>query len=522
MSWISDLLGKGERFAESVRAQVRQQSVGPDTPSSDAASMVEKWKLISDVMEGHDAIKAGGAKYLPRFARESETKYSRRLADAPWRPIFPAAVESITARPFTKPVTLNGKASPEMEKFASDVDSLGNNLNVFARRIFDDGVVYGVTGIFVDFTRIVQRADGRPLTVAEIKEQGARPYWVQVQGQNLLDVRAEMVNGRTVYTHVRWREWATVYDGFAESSVEHVRVIELDQAGRPHWRLYQKQPGGDFEVVASGDLTGMTEIPFVLFVTGRKRGTFAVKPPLYDLAIVALEHYRAMARTTEIENFSGWPTLVGVGMAAPEPRKATDQRTGDHAEYQIEVGPGITLFAPGGEGKTDWKIIGPEAALVEQVAKSPERVMEEFRRLAMEPTIPRSNVTAAATHVDNSRAHSAIEGWAGGLKDALDQALRYAAMWLDQADIVTASVSTDFIALAGSTDEARAIADAQKRGVVSAKTERAELKRRGILGPDYSEAEEEQRLAEEQQGLEPEEDFDPVSGDVVPFERVAS
>jgi hypothetical protein len=82
-------------------------------------------------------------------------------------------------------------------------------------------------------------------------------------------------------------------------------------------------------------------------------------------------------------------------------------------------------------------------------------------------------------------------------------------------------ISTDFIAMAGSTDEARAIGDAQKRGVVSAKTERVELKRRGILGPDYNEDEEEQRLAEEQQGLESEEPMNPINGDVIPFDRAA-
>jgi hypothetical protein len=51
---------------------------------------------------------------------------------------------------------------------------------------------------------------------------------------------------------------------------------------------------------------------------------------------------------------------------------------------------------------------------------------------------------------------------------------------------------------------------------------RAELKRRGILGPDFNEDEEEQRLAEEQQGLQPEQPFDPVSGNVLAFDQVAS
>ena len=41
------------------------------------------------------------------------------------------------------------------------------------------------------------------------------------------------------------------------------------------------------------------------------------------------------------------------------------------------------------------------------------------------------------------------------------------------------------------------------------------MKRRGILGPDFREEDEEQRLAEEQQGLEPEQPFDPVTGNVI-------
>jgi hypothetical protein len=80
----------------------------------------------------------------------------------------------------------------------------------------------------------------------------------------------------------------------------------------------------------------------------------------------------------------------------------------------------------------------------------------------------------------------------------------YFAQWLGIADTVTANVSTDFAALTGSTDEAKIIGAAQKRNVISAKTERSEVKRRGIFGPDFKEEDEEQRLAEEQEGLVPE------------------
>ena len=168
-----------------------------------------------------------------------------------------------------------------------------------------------------------------------------------------------------------------------------------------------------------------------------------------------------------------------------------------------------------GTGGSKWEILGPDAALVGEIGKGPERVLDVFSKLAMEPTVPKAGVTATAAGVDNSRAHSAIEAWAGNLKNGLDEGLAFTAQWLGVVDTVTANVSTDFAALTGSTDEAKIIGDAQKRNVISAKTERTELKRRGILGPDFREEDEEQRLAEEQQGLEPEVPIDPVTGESI-------
>ena len=142
--------------------------------------------------------------------------------------------------------------------------------------------------------------------------------------------------------------------------------------------------------------------------------------------------------------------------------------------------------------------------------------MEVFSKLALEPTLPKSNVTATSSAIDNSRAHSAIESWAISLKNALDEGLMFTAKWLAIADVTTANVSTDFAALVGGADEAKVLASAQQRSVISAKTERNELKRRSILGPDApSDEEEEERIAMEREGLEPEFEIDPRTGEPI-------
>jgi hypothetical protein len=106
------------------------------------------------------------------------------------------------------------------------------------------------------------------------------------------------------------------------------------------------------------------------------------------------------------------------------------------------------------------------------------------------------------------------ESWAIALKDALDQALMFTAAWMNVSDTATASVHTDFAADLSNVEQAKVLSDGSAKGIVSKKTVRTEWKRTGVLGPDFNEDEEELRLAEEQQGLDPEELMNPINGDV--------
>jgi hypothetical protein len=206
---------------------------------------------------------------------------------------------------------------------------------------------------------------GMSRDVADDKAEGARPFWTHISVCNLIDVRTQFIKGCEIVTHARWWEYPSVADGFAESCIPQVRVVEIKDGGRVYWAIWQKQSNGNFAQTDSGELSAMTVVPLVRVFTGRK------------ICHVALEYYRSLARQTEIENFSGWPMLAGQGIA-----KGTEE---------IELGPNTVLFAPpsDGNGGSKWEILGPDAALVEQIGKSPERVLDVFSKLAMEPTFQR-------------------------------------------------------------------------------------------------------------------------------------
>ncbi len=501
----------------------------PSTESSDYEAMKHDWELIRDIRAGARVVKDGGQSYLPKYEKESQASYDRRLAYTPWRPLFVDALLNICSKPFTKKVSVNGDAPDDIQGkivdektkrreggFIDDVDGQGNHLHVFARDTFVNGVANGLGAILVDFPSMVPG-----LTLADEKASGARPYWVQIPVINIIALYFRVVSGRLVIEHMRIRECVIERDGFDEVKKNRVRVFELDESDKPQWALWEESTAEgktSWMLIGSGPIT-LPEIPVALFFTGERSGNYRVKPPMIDMAVMQLEIYRALSRKDEVFTYAGSPMLKAQGMNPPAPTQVvnSDGSVTERPASQIEVGPKIVLFAPPVmDGvQSDWGFIQPDAANMKVICDDIEYTIKEFNHLALQPTLPETgNITATGAAIDAAKSHSAVEAWANGLADTLNQALKFTLQWMNSADTVTVNVHTDFGVDVTGVEEAKVLGDAQKRGVVSGKTEREELSRRGILGPSFAEDEEEERLATEQEGqqLNPEQPIDPVTG----------
>ncbi len=472
--------------------------------------MQPDWELISDIRAGVRAIKAKGEKYLPKYERESQSEYKRRLACTPWRPEFVDALRNLCSKPFTKEVTLQGAPSQRIKDIAEDVDGKGNSLNRFSSGVFTDGVADGLTAIYVTYP------DAEPAaTQAEEKASGVRPYWVTIKADDILALYTKKVGERDVVTEARFKECEVKAEGFAETASERVRWIRMDEGGKPIWTLFEKKVDTSGNVtwppVGNGALT-ISEIPISLFFTGERSGNYRVKPPLSDLANMQIEIYWALSREDEILTYAGSPMLKAVGMSPPQPTQAPvtvdgRQHLVEQPASEITVGPRTILFAPpAGDGvQPDWDFIQPDAANIEAVSKSVQGKIEHFRRLALQPQTPSSGtVTATSAAIDAAKAHSAVEAWAGGLKDALEQAFVYTAMWLKEDAKTEVSVHTDFGVDLESADEFSNLISMKKNGDLSQRTLWQEGQRRGILGPQFDIDKEPEEIAKDQEGLEPE------------------
>lgn len=472
----------------------------PSNPSGAYVRMSGAWEMINDVLEGPAAVRAKKTRYLPKFESEDQAEYDRRASQAPWEPEFEDILGNLTAKPFAKDVALIEGASPRIEELIEDIDGRGNNLTAFARPVFRGGVAFGCHAILVDNTGM-----GAARTVAEERASNVRPYWVAINARDIIDLKTAFVEGREQPYHVRVKETAIRRDGYEEIAVERVREFNREpqigpkqsivSLGPPTWRLHEAKTDADnkrtWEVVDQGEFKPLTEIPLVLFWTGDRQGPQYVQPPLCALADKQIELYRAMSRKDEAFTKAGFPMLTANGLGPPA------------AGAKIEVGPGRILYAAAPQAS--WDYIQPAAENLRELREDIAQTRDDLRRLGKQPLLPRSGgQTATGEAISGANAHSSVQAWALGLKDALEQALAFTSKWLGEEPNAEVAVHIDFLAGTMSQPGLDALHKARSTKEISRRSYIEGLIRFGVLPGDFDIDADEELVAEEMAGLEPE------------------
>lgn len=478
----------------------------PDNPSSDHRAMQHYWTLVDDIMGGVKAMRAAKTRYLPKLHLEPDEEYERRVATAPFTNIYGDAFRNLASKPFEKPVTLSEGADEEFDAFINDVDRAGNNLHVFARDYFKAAVNYGIDWLLVDKTD-TKGARSR----AEEAAVGARPYWVRIPAKNMLAVYAEMVGERLEIVHARYLETKTVCDGYGEKTIRRVRILDrapvVSESGETiGWATAtfevweeKKKPGTDekqWEKIDGGNM-GLGRIPLVPLITGEEDGSrFRILPPLRDLADMQVTEFQMEANRRQVQDNTAFPISVVRGVDKP----------GD--DQPISLGPRTVLYFPpiGETGQYgDFRREEPSGAAGKMLGNDIAEHRREMREIGMQPLTPQSgNLTATASSIAEAKAHSAAETWALGLKDCLEQAFVFTALWMGKNETTAPSVNvhTDFSVGEQSVEQMGVVRDLNKDSLISGRARVEEAKRRNILGPNYNYDEDQKQVLIEVPGDE--------------------
>jgi hypothetical protein len=449
----------------------------PKSPATTSAAydmMVPRWHVIETLLGGTEAMRCAGEAYLPKHQEETDTGYQERLQSAVLLNMVEQTLDTLSGKPFSEPIKLNDDVPAAIqERILDDVDLQGNNLDVFARQWFREGMAKAFAHVLIDFPRPAPREDGQPRTLADDRREGLRPYWVLIKPECLLFARSEVINGVEVLQHVRIMEHYTVQDGFAEVCKRRIRVLEpgIVQLWEPKPSKKQGQDE-EWEMVDEW-ATGLTYVPLVTFYADRD-GFMCGKPPLLDLAWLNVAHWQSSADQRHILTVSRFPILACSGASGED-------------SDPVVVGPNKVLYNPDPQGRFYYvEHTGQAIAAGRTDLQDLEQQMAGYGAefLKKRP----GDQTATARALDSAEASSDLAAMIGLFEDAVAQALDITAEWMRLGVTGgTVELVKDFELEEQDAIGLQELREARKSRDISRKAYLNALRLRGILPEDYDE-----------------------------------
>lgn len=445
----------------------------PSNTSAAHDKMADRILPCSTLMEGTSALRAAKETFLPRHEMESERNYVDRLQRSVLINYFRRSVMSLTGKPFAQPMVMDPDMPQPLKDISEDIDHQGNDINVFARKIFQDALVKGMTHIMVEFPDMVSAGVE---TAEDERVINATPYFVHVPPESILAAYCEYRNGEEFLTHVRIYEVEIARDGFSETTIERVRILE---PGR--WELWRK--GEKRWVKESEGLTTLDFIPLVTFYADREDFMVAY-PPMLDLAYVNIAHWQSASDQRNALTVARFPILAGSGL--------------NEEEGNVKLGPKqvLTSINPDGE----FYYLEHTGTALEAGRTELEDLKEEMSILGIELLKKTGNATATAKAIDTAENLSMLQAMTLVFSDALEQAFKIAAKWLglDEKAAGSVKINTDFGLKMDDLTDLASLQWARQNGEISHEQYLLELERRGTLADDFD-PEEDQKLLEAEQ-----------------------
>lgn len=479
------------KAAGAVGVQSTEQDLSARDTSSTA--MLPYWDMTDDIIQGIKAVKAQGAKYLPKFPKELQHTYDGRLLLTEMTNVFRDICESLASKPFEEEITLvvekNKKLPDEIEKLQEDIDGASNNLTSFAGSVFFRGIVSVLDWIYVDYPK----RDPAVRTQADATAKNVRPYWSRVLGRNVLEVVSQMIGGKETLVYMRILE---------PGVPNHYRVFDRNPTtGEVQWALFEEKKdqttGKKIFIMVDSDNISIGVIPLVPFITGRRDGrTWKFDPALNDAADLQIELYQKESGLKFARTMTGYSMLAANGI---KPQKGPDGKPLD-----LAVGPNVVLYSePDGNGNSGtWGYVTPDAACLKFLKDDIKETQDQLRELGRQPlTAQSSNLTVITTAYAAGKSKSAVGAWALRLKDALENALKITCMWLNIKPETYDPVVTVYSEFDDFQNDQKADLTALQtmRGArdLSQRTYWREMQRRTVLSDEFDADEEEQALLDE-------------------------
>lgn len=453
-------------------------------PSSDVAKrspfyerMRARWPLVDALLGGTEAMRRGRTEWLPKHPEETHAGYERRIKNGFLLEAFADAIERVVSKPFSRDAVVKASLPEMLEPIIDNADQRGRNLTQFARDVFDDGVSYGLSHILVDFPQV-----GTGMNLGMQRRLRLHPYFTHVKHDALIGGRWELLpTGQTRLAQIKLVESSVEPDGpYSEKETERIRVINaptLAENGEPGapgtWELWRKADESEEDWVKEAEGTHtFPGIPLVTFYADRC-GVLEANIPFRKLAWLNLAHWQSSTDQRNILSVARVGILFASGFTAKE------------IDGGITIGPNNYIFSTNPEAKMVY--VEHSGAAIGAGRQDLEDLKADMAAVSLQPiTQQPGRQTATARAMDESKNESVAQAWVRGLENALLDAFRAAAAWvnLELPDDVSVDVHNDFGLTQRAIEDLKALGEAYDRGSITARTYLGELQRRGVISED--------------------------------------
>lgn len=288
-----------------------------DFKRAEYVDLFPRWTLIRDVLSGDRKIKEKKEEYLPKpnpndASDENRKRYDQYLERAVFYGVTGRTLRGMVGEIFSvDPVTT---LPAEMDLLKVDLDGAGVSLDQQARKAVSHVVAYGRCGILTDYP-ILQAA----ATMADLAAGSIRPNVCFYDPWDIINWRSETVGAKKLLSLVVLSEKEVVDDdGFRHTFDPYYRVLRLT-GGIYHSETWYYDEEKQIFIMDSdivptdGAGKPWNEIPFT-FIGVENNDSNPDLPPMYDLAMLNVGHYRNSADYEESCYIVGQPTPWVAGL----------------------------------------------------------------------------------------------------------------------------------------------------------------------------------------------------------------
>jgi hypothetical protein len=468
--------------------------MGVEFVRAEVSNMLDIYETIEDCIAGEKQVKSKETKYLPKPnaadpSRENTQRYADYLQRAVFYNVVGPTLDGLLGQIFKKGP--EAEIPTELSILFEDVDGSGVGLNQFAKTCCAAVLDGGRCGVLVDYPQ----TEGA-VSKADLEGGNIRPVMRAYKSKDIINWRKESFGAKQKFTLLVLKEQVENLkaDGFEIEYVDQWRVLRLID-GVYTQEIYRQSENMSVStgitVVTGFDGQPLDEIQFEI-IGVRNNDIMPVKPPIYDIAILNIAHYRNSADYEESSFICGQPTPFFSGLS--------EEWVTNVLKGQVQLGSRAAVPLPlnGQAG-----IIQATANMVpfEAMGHKEKQMVALGAKLVQDRQVQRSATEAG---MEASSEASVLTSIAQNVSIVIQDALKRACVFLGiEPGEITYKLNTEFDTTAMDAQSRAQLIKEWQSGAISFKEMRKSLKDGGIAYLEdevaLEEIEEEKAIALEEQ-----------------------